>query len=382
MGGLNGIGAAANSAARQASTQAASLVARHRTGSSVDLAGIERDLAALTRRSPADAALTRQAVEAELSPVQRGELAAARAPAVDIKSLALDVGQVALDIVGIFEPTPFADGANTVISLFRGDGVGALMSAAGMLPYVGDLAKAGKLGRWAKTVSHAVDAAIANPAARRLLQPALDKLASAMKAIPEGALAKMPAPVRETIAGLQSQIARVASPIAREVSAGVSAAATRLGLSDGTIRAIVDRGRGARPPVSSYMSASQRATHLAAFDGGIVRITSRSAVTRYGTLGPAGGFVTSAKDFSRIVKEAGGDLKIVEQRLGLIEGTLKDGDTLIAYVKRENATGLRVPDGNEAGANDKWVPGGYTSGNVVEAVMDFGKNMAFKEIKL
>lgn len=382
MAGLGAIGGAANSAARQAISQAQSLVARHTTSRGVDVAALQRDLAAASAKSPGDAALLRQAVEAELSPLQRGEMAAARTPPVDLKNLALDVGQVALDIVGIFEPTPFADGTNAVISLVRGDGWDALMSAAGVLPYVGDLAKAGKLGRWAKTVGTAVDAAIANPAARKLLQPALDKLASALNAIPAAALAKAPAPVRETIEGLRSQIAKVAGPVAREVSAGVSAASHRLGVSEDALRAVLAKPKGARPPVETYMSAAQRATHLAAFDGGVVRITSRSAVAKYGSLGPQGGFVTSAQEFSAILKEAGGNLKIVEQRLGLDPGTLKDGDTLIAYVKREDATGLRIPTGNEGGANDRWVPGGYTSGNVIEAVVDFTKGMPFKEIKL
>ena len=89
----------------------------------------------------------------------------------DLAELALDLTQVALDIVGIFEPTPFADGANTLISIGRGDWFGAITSAAGIIPYVGDAAKLGKLGRWAETVAKAVDAAASNPAAARRLNP-------------------------------------------------------------------------------------------------------------------------------------------------------------------------------------------------------------------
>ncbi len=32
--------------------------------------------------------------------------------------------------------------------------------------------------------------------------------------------------------------------------------------------------------------------------------------------------------------------------------------------------GSRMPSGNEAGANPQWIPGGYTSGGVMEAVID------------
>ena len=39
----------------------------------------------------------------------------------DEKEVLLDLGQLALDIIGIVEPTPFADSANAVISIARGD---------------------------------------------------------------------------------------------------------------------------------------------------------------------------------------------------------------------------------------------------------------------
>ncbi len=35
-----------------------------------------------------------------------------------------------------------------------------------------------------------------------------------------------------------------------------------------------------------------------------------------------------------------------------------------------NPTGLRMPSGNEWGTNAQWIPGGYTSGGVIEAVID------------
>ena len=38
----------------------------------------------------------------------------------------------------------------------------------------------------------------------------------------------------------------------------------------------------------------------------------------------------------------------------------------------DDVTGLnlRLPSGNETGANSLWIPGGYTSGNVPEAISD------------
>ena len=124
----------------------------------------------------------------------------------DLGELALDLTQIGLDIVGIFEPTPFADGANTLISIGRGDWFGAITSAAGIIPYVGDAAKLGKLGRWAQTVAKAVDAAASNPAARRALEPALRKIKDAIDAAPQGVLDSLPASAREAIGNMKSKL--------------------------------------------------------------------------------------------------------------------------------------------------------------------------------
>lgn len=44
----------------------------------------------------------------------------------------------------------------------------------------------------------------------------------------------------------------------------------------------------------------------------------------------------------------------------------------IVRIDVDDVTGLnlRLPSGNETGANSLWIPGGYTSGNVPEAVTD------------
>lgn len=37
---------------------------------------------------------------------------------------------------------------------------------------------------------------------------------------------------------------------------------------------------------------------------------------------------------------------------------------------------LRMPSGNEVGANSHWIPGGYTDGGVPEAVTDLIPNIS------
>lgn len=119
------------------------------------------------------------------------------------------------------------------------------------------------------------------------------------------------------------------------------------------------------------MSKAEIEAHLAKFDDGAVRFTSKSGISKHGTYGPDGGFVIPKSEFERVMLESKGDLRIVEQKLGLDKGYLSNSDTVVVVIEKNNISGLRMPSGNESGANKFWKPGGYTSGGVVEAVMDF-----------
>ena len=59
----------------------------------------------------------------------------------------LDWIQGGLDAIGIFDPSPISDGISGIISLGRGDYLGASASGIAMFPYLGDLiGKGGKYG--------------------------------------------------------------------------------------------------------------------------------------------------------------------------------------------------------------------------------------------
>lgn len=65
----------------------------------------------------------------------------------------------ALDIVGIFDPTGIADGLNASLQASEGNWGDAAISSFGIIPYAGDLAKAGKIEKDIKILDKAVDAA-------------------------------------------------------------------------------------------------------------------------------------------------------------------------------------------------------------------------------
>lgn len=72
-----------------------------------------------------------------------------------------------------------------------------------------------------------------------------------------------------------------------------------------------------------------------------------------------------------VIKNANGDLSILEQRFGFPDGYFKDGGGLVKVdINNPNDFSLRMPSGNEAGANNFYTPGGFTSGGTPEAVVN------------
>ena len=119
------------------------------------------------------------------------------------EELALDIAQLALDIVGIFEPTPFADGTNALISIARGDWLGAGLSAVSILPYLGDLAKVGKLPKYAMSIRKAIDIAHTDANFAKRIEPALRKIKELIDDLPTDGL---PEAATQQLASIQNQI--------------------------------------------------------------------------------------------------------------------------------------------------------------------------------
>ncbi|MGL4321656.1 MAG: hypothetical protein ACRCS3_12410 [Paracoccaceae bacterium] len=80
--------------------------------------------------------------------------------------------QVTADIAGIFDPTPTSDAIGGVASAIQGDWLGVGLSLLGMIPYVGDAGKIGKIARIAPRTAKALETVL----------KASDKLASAGRA--------------------------------------------------------------------------------------------------------------------------------------------------------------------------------------------------------
>lgn len=79
----------------------------------------------------------------------------------------------------------------------------------GVVPYVGDTAKLGKLGKWAQTIGNAVDLAKRDPGFAQAVRPALQGVQDAIRAIPQGALDALSATARQHLARIGRQVDEV-----------------------------------------------------------------------------------------------------------------------------------------------------------------------------
>ena len=189
---------------------------------------LARDLAQVVAHDPKRAADLLTEIKPALSAGDQQRLGRELAEAVDAQApvrgatagqaskqkadLALDLVQIGLSIAGIFDPTPISDGVDGLISLFRGDWLGAGISVVSMVPYIGDAAKLGKLGKFAETVAKAVDLAKLDPAFARTIRPALEKIGDALRHVPVDSL---PRPAREAIESMKSKIDDFLAPATR-----------------------------------------------------------------------------------------------------------------------------------------------------------------------
>ncbi len=108
-----------------------------------------------------------------------------------LHSLLLDLAQVCFDLAGIVDPTPVSPGISTLLSIDRGDWLGAALSGASMVPFVGELAKFGKLGKDTRIVEQAIELAGSSKRAAEILTPILQKLSQLMELFPANAGAEL-----------------------------------------------------------------------------------------------------------------------------------------------------------------------------------------------
>ena len=175
------------------------------------------------------------------------------------------------------------------------------------------------------------------------------------------------------VAGAADDVADVVRVADRAGDAG-DAGRVGHGLGQSKIDEISGIEKGLRPDPSDYLSPTYIDNHLAQFDAGATRFQLKSVLDKYGPAREDGtSFVVPKAEADRLIAETAGNPRALEEALGLPAGQLDGADPLMRVdfaAPREH--GLRVPSGNEAGANPQWIPGGKLPNGNSEAVIDAG----------
>ncbi len=124
---------------------------------------------------------------------------------------------------------------------------------------------------------------------------------------------------------------------------------------DAATRAFVDADTGLR-----FANVAELETHI--------RVRNMARGTRLGR--PDGQFVMTRGEIDAMLGRANGDIAIIERELGIPAGTWA-GQTLVRIdIPNPRGLNVRMPGGNEAGANALWLPGGRLPTGQLEAVVD------------
>ncbi|MDO4302237.1 MAG: hypothetical protein Q4D26_12745, partial [Clostridia bacterium] len=140
--------------------------------------------------------------------------------------------------------------------------------------------------------------------------------------------------------------------------------------------AVLDMPKGTRPDPSSYLPKSYIDKHLAQFDDGATYLLSYDDYERFyrdtqyiarndGTL-----FCMPSNFVDEVKSTANGDLSKLDELLGYDNGFFENADTMVRIdIIDPKKSNISIPNGNEVGANNNWLPGGYTSGGVPEGIV-------------
>ncbi|RYZ85933.1 MAG: hypothetical protein EOP04_14940 [Proteobacteria bacterium] len=113
--------------------------------------------------------------------------------------------------------------------------------------------------------------------------------------------------------------------------------------------------------------------HLAHFEGGASRFTTKERLLKYGPSREDGTtFVVPNATANDILFRTGGDKRKLEKILGLKEYELENSQLVRIDISDPSAFNARIPSGREAGANSEWLPGGRLPDGDREAVIDIG----------
>ena len=132
--------------------------------------------------------------------------------------------------------------------------------------------------------------------------------------------------------------------------------------------------KGSRPDPSSYLKPDFIKNHLSTFEEGGSYLVPKEALDKYGRelIGRPDGnqFVMNNSEMNNLLVKADGDLTVIETELGIPAGLWKNKELVRIDIPISKELNLRMPNGNEGGANELWLPGGKLPNGYREAVIN------------
>ena len=137
---------------------------------------------------------------------------------------------------------------------------------------------------------------------------------------------------------------------------------------------VLDIAKGQRPAPSVYLDQKYIDFHLAQFNGGATYLVTKSSLDKSGrdTLGYPDNtqFVMTKAEMDAMLTKTAKDISKIETELGIPAGSWKGQEMVRISISDPKALNVRVPSGNEMGANSLWLPGGHLPTGYSEAVIN------------
>lgn len=132
--------------------------------------------------------------------------------------------------------------------------------------------------------------------------------------------------------------------------------------------------KGKRPAPETYLKRRYIRRHLKNFKAGASCIVSKELLERYhgDSIGKADNsqFIMMKSEMDSVLMRSHGDLSRIEHELGIPAGAWRHRVLVRIDIPKPKKLKLRMPSGNEIGANVLWLPGGLLPTGYKEAVID------------
>lgn len=148
---------------------------------------------------------------------------------------------------------------------------------------------------------------------------------------------------------------------------------------------IISIPKGHRPLPSNYLKRKYIRRHLRKFKSGASFLIPEDILGKFGRtiLGRNDGqFVMCKKEMDDLISNSNGEITFIEIELGIPSGLWNNIELIRIDIPKPKRLHIRMPSGNEIGANELWIPGGKLPNGFSESVIDPIPQGQYSETKI